>query len=107
MKIAINTPNGNIGRSLANHLLDAGQELVLLTRSPEKTKPLADRGATVSVPRNLEEALEALRADHDYLLEGGVFHEELIDSWIEEKTKEVLAVRNRPHPFEMNLYYNL
>lgn len=47
MKIAINTPNGNIGRVLANHLLDAGQELVLLTRSPEKAKPLADRGAIV------------------------------------------------------------
>lgn len=47
MKIAINTPNGNIGRALANHLLDAGQELVLLTRSPEKTKPLAERGASV------------------------------------------------------------
>jgi uncharacterized protein YbjT (DUF2867 family) len=47
MRIAINTPNGNIGRALANYLLDAGQELVLLTRSPEKTKPLAERGAQV------------------------------------------------------------
>ena len=47
MKIAINTPNGNIGRALANHLIDAGQELVLLTRSPDKTKPLAQRGAIV------------------------------------------------------------
>lgn len=47
MRIAINTPNGNIGRALAGHLLDAGQELVLLSRSPEKTKELADRGATV------------------------------------------------------------
>ena len=47
MKIAINTPNGNIGRPLVNQLLDAGQELILLTRSPAKAKPLADRGATV------------------------------------------------------------
>jgi glutamine synthetase len=31
----------------------------------------------------------------------------LINSWIEVKMKEVIAVRNRPHPFEMNLYYNL
>ena len=38
---------------------------------------------------------------------GGVFNSELIESWIEEKTKEVIAVRNRPHPFEMNLYYSL
>ena len=60
-----------------------------------------------SIPTSLEEALEALREDHDYLLAGGVFKEELIESWIAEKTKEVVAVRNRPHPFEMNLYYRL
>ncbi len=61
----------------------------------------------LSVPASLEEALDALREDHDYLLAGNVFNQELIDSWIEEKTKEVVAVRNRPHPFEMNLYYSL
>lgn len=61
----------------------------------------------VSVPASLEEALAALADDHDYLLTGGVFNEELVASWIEEKTKDVIAVRNRPHPFEMNLYYNL
>jgi glutamine synthetase len=60
-----------------------------------------------SIPESLEEALAALDADHDYLMAGGVFNRELIDSWIREKTKEVVAVRNRPHPFEMNLYYNL
>jgi glutamine synthetase len=61
----------------------------------------------VSVPESLEEALEALRTDHDYLLTGGVFNEALLESWIAVKTQEVIAVRNRPHPFEMNLYYNL
>ena len=60
-----------------------------------------------AVPSSLEEALDALREDHDYLMAGGVFNEELIESWITEKTKEVIAVRNRPHPFEMNLYYSL
>ena len=60
-----------------------------------------------SVPASLEEALEALKDDHEYLTAGGVFNRELIDSWIEEKMKEVVAVRNRPHPFEMNLYYSL
>jgi glutamine synthetase len=60
-----------------------------------------------SIPTTLEEALQALKEDHAYLLEGGVFGRELIDSWIEEKMKEVIAVRNRPHPFEMNLYYSL
>ncbi len=60
-----------------------------------------------SIPTTLEEALQALQEDHDYLVKGGVFNRELIDSWIEEKMKEVIAVRNRPHPFEMNLYYSL
>jgi glutamine synthetase len=68
---------------------------------PERQAELA------SIPESLGEALDALRDDHDFLMEGGVFNGELIDSWIEEKTKEVIAVRNRPHPFEMNLYYSL
>lgn len=59
-----------------------------------------------SIPKSLEEALAALRDDHAYLLAGGVFSSELIGSWIDEKTKEVLAVRDRPHPYEMNLYYS-
>ncbi len=61
----------------------------------------------VSVPASLEEALQALQDDHDYLLEGDVFNTDLLESWVHEKTKDVVAVRNRPHPFEMNLYYNL
>ena len=56
MKIVINTPNGNIGRPLVNQLLDAGQELILLTRSPGKIQPLADRGATVREGDLLDEA---------------------------------------------------
>jgi glutamine synthetase len=60
-----------------------------------------------SIPKSLEEALGALRDDHAYLLDGGVFSHGLIDSWIEEKMKEVVAVRDRPHPYEMNLYYAL
>ena len=60
-----------------------------------------------SIPASLEESLEALKDDHEYLMAGGVFNRELIESWIEEKMKEVIAVRNRPHPFEMNLYYSL
>ncbi|PID29041.1 MAG: type I glutamate--ammonia ligase [Candidatus Cloacimonadota bacterium] len=60
-----------------------------------------------AIPSNLEGALKALKEDHEYLLEGGVFNKELIESWIDEKMKEVNAVNNRPHPFEMDLYYNL
>ena len=60
-----------------------------------------------SIPTSLEEALESLKEDYDYLLAGDVFNKELIDTWINEKMKEVVAVNNRPHPFEMNLYYSL
>lgn len=67
----------------------------------------AERDRLVSIPSTLEEALDALREDHAYLLAGDVFNDELIESWIAEKTKEIVAVRNRPHPFEMNLYYSL
>lgn len=60
-----------------------------------------------SIPASLEEALDALKEDHAYLLEGNVFNEELIESWIKEKMKEVRKVEDRPHPYEMNLYFNL
>jgi len=60
-----------------------------------------------SIPTSLEEAMKALKEDHEYLLAGDVFNKELIESWITEKMKEVVAIRNRPHPYEMNLYYSL
>ncbi len=61
----------------------------------------------VSIPENLYEALEALEADHDFLLAGDVFGKDLIKTWIEYKKAEVLKVNNRPHPHEMILYYNM
>jgi len=60
-----------------------------------------------SVPSSLKEALEALREDHDFLLAGDVFSQDLIDTWIEYKMNEIRKVENRPHPHEMILYYNL
>ncbi len=61
-----------------------------------------------SVPRSLEEALAGLEADHDFLLEGGVFTEDLIETWIEYKmSEEVAAVALRPHPHEFELYYDI
>lgn len=67
-----------------------------------------EKKATIeSVPENLEGALKALEADHDYLLAGDVFNIELIESFIALKRKEVAEVNNRPHPMEMALYYNV
>jgi len=60
------------------------------------------------VPGSLEGVLAALRTDNDYLLEGGVFTPDLIDTWIDWKTvNEVDAVRLRPHPHEFALYYDI
>lgn len=60
------------------------------------------------VPGSLEKVLDALEADHDYLLEGGVFTPDLIETWIDYKrVNEVDAVRLRPHPYEFALYYDI
>ena len=55
----------------------------------------------------LNEALEALEADHDFLLKGGVFTEDLLEAYITYKyEEEVGPVSLRPHPYEFLLYYN-
>jgi glutamine synthetase len=60
------------------------------------------------VPGSLEEVLTALKNDHDWLLEGGVFTEDVIETWIEYKTvHELDQVRLRPHPWEFMLYYDI
>jgi len=57
------------------------------------------------LPSSLKEALDALQEDHQYLLEGEVFNTDIIEAWIERKMRDYYEVRNRPHPYEMNLYY--
>jgi glutamine synthetase len=57
---------------------------------------------------SLPEALDALEDDHDYLLEGGVFTEDVIEHWVDYKrTHEVDEMRLRPHPYEFYLYYDI
>jgi glutamine synthetase len=57
---------------------------------------------------SLEEALDALANDHDYLLQGDVFTQDVIDTWIDYKReKEADQVRMRPHPYEFQLYYDI
>jgi glutamine synthetase len=59
------------------------------------------------VPGSLDEALDALEADHEFLLKGGVFTEDVIRTWIEYKRKEEAdQIRMRPHPWEFALYYD-
>lgn len=59
-------------------------------------------------PASLVESLQALRNDHDFLLRGDVFTEDVIDTWIWYKTeKEAAALRERPHPYEFAMYYDI
>jgi glutamine synthetase len=61
-----------------------------------------------NTPGSLKESLDALAADHAFLLEGGVFTADLIETWIDYKqTKEVDAIALRPHPWEFHLYHDV
>ena len=61
-----------------------------------------------SMPASLEEALDHLEADHEFLLKGDVFTQDALDMWINYKrTKEVDALRLRPHPYEFFLYFDI
>ena len=55
---------------------------------------------------SLNGSLEALDADKDYLLAGGVFTEDFISNWIAMKYEEVQQLRQRPHPHEFVMYYD-
>ncbi len=59
-------------------------------------------------PGSLDEALDALAKDHEFLLRGDVFTQDVINTWIWYKKKnEVQALRLRPHPYEFCLYYDI
>lgn len=60
-----------------------------------------------SLPRSLDEALDALEADHDYLTADGVFPERLIQLWINRKRQEAARVQQVPTPAEFAAYFNL
>jgi len=84
--------------------IDPGQPLDkdIYGLSPEELKDVP------SVAGSLEEALQSLRDDHDFLLKGDVFTQDVIDMWIDYKTEaEVNPVRMRPVPEEFNLYYDI
>jgi len=59
------------------------------------------------LPTSLNKALIAMEEDHSYLLKGGVFTEDLLETWIELKRTEVSAIRIRPTPYEFETYYDV
>jgi len=61
-----------------------------------------------TVPGSLDESIEALEEDHEFLLKGGVFTQDVLDVWIEYKREaEIDPVRLRPHPWEFYLYFDV
>jgi glutamine synthetase len=68
----------------------------------------AELSKVPSVPGSLDGALDALEADHEFLLQGDVFTADAISMWIDYKrSREVDAVRLRPHPYEFKLYFDI
>ena len=60
------------------------------------------------MPASLNAVMDSLEADHEFLLEGGVFTGDLIETWIDYKrTQEIQPVALRPHPHEFELYYDI
>ncbi len=59
------------------------------------------------LPTNSYEAINALKEDYEFLLKGDVFNTDLIERWIEVKTKEFEEVHLRPHPYEFHLYLGI
>lgn len=70
--------------------------------------PPAEAKDVKSTPGSLDQALDALERDHAFLLRGDVFTRDVIETWLDYKrTKEVDAIRLRPHPHEFHLYYDI
>jgi glutamine synthetase len=83
--------------------MDAGEPLDkdIYSLTPEEL------AGVPGVPASLEGALDALEADHDFLLAGDVFSRDLLDAWISwKRANEVTEVRSRPHPHEFALYFD-
>ena len=82
-------------------VLLSGDHVYVFTRPEEKA-------LVKQVPGSLEQVLDALEADHQWLLEGGVFTQDVIDTWIEYKRlRELDQVRLRPHPHEFSMYFDI
>lgn len=100
---------------LISSLLMAGLDGVMRELDPFKEgfKPLEkniyaltpeEEKKITFLPSSLEEALDELKKDNDFLLEGGVYTKEFIQDWINKKEKEINFIKELPHPGEFELY---
>ncbi|WP_410211439.1 type I glutamate--ammonia ligase [Aquirhabdus sp.] len=68
--------------------------------------PPEEEALIPTVAHSLEMALDALKADHEFLLKGGVFTKPMLDAYIELKMEEVRRVNTTTHPVEFEMYYS-
>ncbi len=66
-----------------------------------------DRKNIQSLPKTLDEALNALEADYEYLIRGGVFPKKLLEAWVSRKRNEMTEINKIPHPAEFAHYFDL
>lgn len=66
-----------------------------------------EKAKLTGLPTSLDQALDALEKDNDYLLAGDVFPKELLDNFIKMKREECKKLNAIPHPAEFDLYYNV
>ena len=66
----------------------------------------ADLAMIRQVPGSLDEALGALERDNEFLMRGGVFTDDLIETWLDYKKNDVDDLRLRPHPIEFFKYFD-
>ena len=91
----------------------AGRHLVYVPKYAPPGDPLYDLPPeelklVPQVPASLDAALAALEDDHEFLLAGGVFTKDLLDTWVDYKrVNEIDAIRLRPHPWEFAMYFDI
>jgi glutamine synthetase len=66
--------------------------------------PASERAGIAGTPGSLEEALDALEMDHDFLLRGDVFTTDIIEAHLDFRRDSAKQVALRPHPYEFYLY---
>ena len=70
--------------------------------------PAKEAARIRNMPGSLDEAIVGLEKDHQFLLKGGVFSEDFVESWIDYKrNREIDPLRLRPHPYEFYMYYDV
>jgi glutamine synthetase len=69
--------------------------------------PDEEKAKIKGLPKSLDEATDALIADHDFLLEGGVFTEQLLQNIIKQNRRNSEEIAHMPHPKEFELYFDL